>query len=260
MCGIAGFFYADRHQTVDRSVLHRMAESIAHRGPDAEGIWTDPGIGLAHRRLSIIDLDGGDQPIGNEDDSIQVVFNGEIYNYQTLRADLKLRGHRFRTRSDTEVLVHLYEEYGERLVEKLRGMFAFAVYDRPRRLVLLVRDRIGLKPLYYSRDAGKLVFGSEIKAILQYPEISREIDVEALEDYLAFGFIPGERTIFQSIRKLAPGHHLLIGPETMAASPKRYWQLNVELDDHLSLDDWQDRLRSKLKETIAIRRSCPGRI
>src|SRR5205823_1052024 len=170
--GIAGVLYADPGRPVDPHVLRAMADAIAHRGPDAEGFLIDPGLGLAHRRLSIIDLSGGDQPQGNEDGSVQVVFNGEIYNYVELRAELQGRGHRFRTTSDTEVLVHLYEEEGERLVEKLRGMFTFALWDVPRQRLLLARDRLGIKPLYVYRDAEKLLFGSEIKAILAYPGLT----------------------------------------------------------------------------------------
>src|SRR5437764_6837715 len=153
MCGIAGLIYADADRPVDRAVLQAMGDSIAHRGPDGEGFWAEPGVGLVHRRLSIIDLAGGGQPLGNEDSSVQVVFNGEIYNFQELRAGLEAKGHQFRTRSDTEVLVHLYEEEGDRLVERLRGMFAFALWDRRRRRLLLARDRLGIKPLYLYRDA-----------------------------------------------------------------------------------------------------------
>src|SRR4051812_31677280 len=187
MCGIAGVLYAERDRPADPAVLKAMGDAIAHRGPDAEGFWAEPGLGLVHRRLSIIDLAGGDQPIGNEDGSVQVVFNGEIYNFLELRGWLEGRGHRFRTHSDTEVLVHLYEEHGEHLVERLRGMFAFALWDRPRRSLLLARDRLGIKPLYFYRDAEKLVFGSELKAILAHPGVPRAVDLEALEDYLAFG-------------------------------------------------------------------------
>ncbi|HEY8505648.1 MAG TPA: asparagine synthetase B, partial [Gemmataceae bacterium] len=171
MCGIAGILYADPGRAADVAALRAMASAVAHRGPDAEGFLTEPGVGLAHRRLSIIDLTGGDQPIGNEDGSVQVVFNGEIYNYRSLRAGLEARGHRFRTGSDTEVLVHLYEEEGERLVGRLRGMFAFALWDRDRRRLLLARDRVGIKPLYVYRDAEKLLFASEPKAILAHPGV-----------------------------------------------------------------------------------------
>src|SRR4051812_27812914 len=168
MCGIAGVIYSDPARPADGAVLKAMGDAIAHRGPDAEGYWAEPELGLVHRRLSIIDLAAGDQPIGNEDGSVQVVFNGEIYNFQGLRADLEARGHRFRTRSDTEVLVHLYEEHGPDLVERLGGMFAFALWDRTRRRLVLARDRLGVKPLHVYRDVEKLVFGSELKAILAH--------------------------------------------------------------------------------------------
>jgi asparagine synthase (glutamine-hydrolysing) len=167
MCGIAGILYLDG-RPVDGVHLKAMGDAIAHRGPDAAGFWLAPGIGLAHRRLSIIDLAAGQQPLGNEDGSIQVVFNGEIYNYQGLRRELLDHGHVFRTNSDTEVLVHLYEEVGDALVERLRGMFAFALWDSRRERLLLARDRLGIKPLYVYRDGEKLLFGSEIKAILHF--------------------------------------------------------------------------------------------
>src|SRR5262249_42157805 len=154
-------------------------------------LLSEPGVGLVHRRLSIIDLAGGDQPLSNEDGSIQVVFNGEIYNYQALRDELLSKGHCFRTRSDTEVLVHLYEEHGAQLVQRLRGMFAFAIWDRAQRKLLLARDRVGIKPLYVYRDHEKLIFGSELKAILAHPEVDRAINIDALEEYLAYGFISG---------------------------------------------------------------------
>src|SRR3954463_10588964 len=176
MCGIAGVLYREAGRPADRAVLEAMGRALAHRGPDGEGFLSEPGVGLVHRRLAIIDLEGGRQPLGNEDGSVQVVFNGEIYNYQELAARLESRGHQFRTRSDTEVLVHLYEEEGERLVERLRGMFAFALWDRPNRRLLLARDRLGINPLYVYRDAEKLLFASELKAILAHPGVRREID------------------------------------------------------------------------------------
>jgi asparagine synthase (glutamine-hydrolysing) len=227
-----------------------MGDRIAHRGPDAEGFWTESGLGLVHRRLSIIDLAGGDQPLGNEDGSVQVVFNGEIYNFQELRAGLEARGHRFRTRSDTEVLVHLYEEEGERLVERLRGMFAFALWDRTKRRLLLARDRLGIKPLYYYRDGEKLIFGSEIKAILAHPGVGRTLDVGALESYLAFGMVPGERSIFQNIRKLPPAHVLTVQAGSLDALPRRYWQLRLEPDHHTSAEEWHEAVRAKVDEAV----------
>src|SRR3954463_13282001 len=201
MCGIAGVLYREAGRPADRAVLEAMGRALAHRGPDGEGFLSEPGVGLVHRRLAIIDLEGGRQPLGNEDGSIQVVFNGEIYNYQELTAWLEGRGHRFRTRSDTEVLVHLYEELGDELVTRLRGMFAFALWDRPRRRLLLARDRLGIKPLYLYRDSEKVIFGSELKALLAYPGLARDVDAAALEDYLAFGMVSGTRTIFRQAEK-----------------------------------------------------------
>jgi asparagine synthase (glutamine-hydrolysing) len=250
MCGISGIVYFDAQQPVEAHRLHQMADAIAHRGPDAEGFWIRAGIGLAHRRLSIIDLENGDQPIANEDGSIQVVFNGEIYNYQELRHGLVQKGHRFRTGSDTEVLVHLYEEAGEDLVQRLRGMFAFALWDDRRQRLLLARDRVGLKPLYYYLDGEKLLFGSEIKAILAWPGVDRRIDVVALEDYLTFGFVPGGRSIFRNVCKLAPAHTLIISRQDFAAKPRRYWQLSVEPDESLSAGEWCEAARAKFIESV----------
>src|SRR5438128_6256566 len=250
MCGIAGVLYADPARPVAGEVLRALGDSIAHRGPDGQGFWSAPGIGLVHRRLSIIDLAGGAQPIGNEDDSIQVVFNGEIYNFQQLRGDLQARGHRFRTRSDTEVLVHLYEEDGDRLVERLRGMFAFALWDRTRRRLVLARDRLGIKPLYLYRDAEKLVFGSELKAVLAHPGVARDLDAAALEDYLTFGMVPGARSIFRNAEKLPPAHVLTVGPGDWGGAPRRYWQLRIDPDDRPSAEEWQEAVRAKLKETV----------
>src|SRR5213595_2474005 len=176
MCGIAGVMYTDGGRPVDPVLLKAMGDSLAHRGPGAEGFWTAPGVGLVHRRLSIIDLSGGDQPLGNEDGTVQVVFNGEIYNYLEQRSWLLGRGHRFKTNSDTEVLVHLYEEAGDALVERLRGMFTFAIWDARRQRLLLARDRLGIKPLYIYRDSEKVLFGSEVKALLADPSVPRDLD------------------------------------------------------------------------------------
>lgn len=231
-----------------------MAGAIGHRGPDAQGVWTGRHVGLAHRRLSIIDLEGGDQPIGNEDGSVQVVFNGEIYNYRQLRDELIGKGHSFRTHSDTEVLVHLYEEMGERLVERLRGMYAFAIWDARRRQLLLARDRVGQKPLYYYRDGEKLLFGSELKAILACEDVAREVDLEALEDYLTFGVVPGERSIFKNIHKLPAAHTLLVSPERMHARARRYWQLEWQIDEGRSLEAWLEAIQAKLVETVEAHR------
>jgi asparagine synthase (glutamine-hydrolysing) len=227
-----------------------MGDAIAHRGPDAEGFWSDPGIGLAHRRLSIIDLAGGDQPMTNEDGTVVVVFNGEIYNYQALRPELESRGHRFRTHSDTEVLVHLYEEHGPSLVSHLRGMFAFALWDCRRRQLLLARDRLGIKPLYVYRDAEKLVFASEPKGLLAHPDIVPEVDPAALEDYLAFGAVMGPRSIFRRVEKLQPAHTLVATSQTLTAAPCRYWQLRFDPDGSRTVDDWEEAVLDKFVETV----------
>ena len=252
MCGIAGILYADRDRPVDPVVLAAMGDAIAHRGPDAEGFLVEPGIGLAHRRLSIIDLDGGDQPIGNEDGSVQVVFNGEIYNFRELRRDLESRGHRFRTRSDTEVLVHLYEEHGDRLVDRLRGMFAFALWDRRRGRLLLARDRVGIKPLYVYRDAEKLLFGSEIKALLAYPGLPRAVDPAAVEDFLAFGMVPGPGSIFRGIEKLPPAHVLAADPGAFSQEYRRYWALRFEPDERPGPEEWAEAIRAKVEESVRL--------
>jgi asparagine synthase (glutamine-hydrolysing) len=252
MCGIAGVLYRQSERKPDPRVLAAMARAIAHRGPDGEGFYSASGVGLAHRRLSIIDLDGGVQPMGSEDQSIQVVFNGEIYNFQELRAGLLARGHQFRTRSDTEVLVHLYEEHGEDLVHRLRGMFAFALWDGPQRRLVLARDRVGLKPLYIYQDHEKLLFGSELKALLAHPDVDRAVDPAAVDDYLAWGMIPGRRSIFRKVSKLPPAHVVTVAQDTLHCQPRRYWQYRIQADAKRSVEDWCEGLRSKLEETVRV--------
>lgn len=254
MCGIAGVLYRDPQRPPDPAVLCAMGQAIAHRGPDDEGFWIEPGVALVHRRLSIIDLAGGHQPMGNEDGSVQIVFNGEIYNYPRLADELSARGHQLRTRSDTEVLVHLYEEAGAELVQRLRGMFAFAIWDRTARRLLLARDRLGLKPLYVYRDAEKLVFGSELKAILAHPEIDRTLDPLAIEDYLTFGVIPGERAIFQRVRKLPPAHVLEVSADALDRSARRYWRFQPQPNHSRTLEAWQDTVADKIAETVQAHR------
>ena len=210
MCGICGVFSPDRDQRVDREVLLAMNQQIVHRGPDDNGIFTEANVGLAMRRLSIIDVQTGHQPINNEDESVRIVFNGEIYNHQELRRDLETRGHRYRTKSDTETIVHLYEEYGDDCVKHLRGMFAFAIWDRSKRGLYIARDRLGIKPLYYYFDGKTLLFGSEIKAILAHPGVKPEFNRSTLAEYLAFGYITGAQTMYAGIRKLMPGHTLTL--------------------------------------------------
>jgi len=208
MCGICGFFQFDPVKPVELSGLRAMADSISHRGPDDAGYHTEPGIGLGHRRLSIIDLDSGQQPMSNEDNSVWIVFNGEIYNFQELRPELEAKGHRFRTNSDTEVIIHLYEQFGEECFSRLRGMFALALWDRNQRKLVLARDRLGKKPLYYSLTKDGLYFGSEIKAI-QAAVGNWDLDASALADYFTTFYIPAPKTIYSGVKKLRPAHYLV---------------------------------------------------
>ena len=219
MCGICGFSWNDE------ALIRRMADRIVHRGPDQEGFFCTDGMSLGFRRLSIIDLsENGSQPMFNEDNTVCLVFNGEIYNFQELRPQLEAKGHRFRSNTDSEVILHGYEEYGIDVVNHLRGMFGFALYDTVRKRLLLARDRIGIKPLYYTRQNGRLVFGSEIKSILQDPGVERQVNHQALYDYLGFEFVPAPETMFAGISKL-PAGHLLVW-ENGQASVRRYWDLS----------------------------------
>lgn len=250
MCGIAGVLYNDSCRQADRTVLQHMGDAIAHRGPDGEGFFRAANVGLVHRRLAIIDLASGDQPIANEDESVQVVFNGEIYNYPRLRAKLEANGHRFRTNSDTEVLVHLYEDYGRNLVSHLRGMFAFALWDARNRQLLLARDHFGQKPLYVYRDSEKTVFGSELKAILAHPNIDRSISPEAIEDYLTFGVIGGQQCVFQRVQKLPAAHTLLLDSESSKAQPERYWQLAFDKEVRATDGEWRQRVDDAVRDSV----------
>lgn len=250
MCGIAGVLYSDPFRTPDPDVLKKMADAIAHRGPDGEGFFRAGNVGLVHRRLAIIDLAGGQQPISNEDDSLQVVFNGEIYNYQELRIGLERKGHHFRTNSDTEVLVHLYEEHGPDMCRLLRGMFAFALWNVKTRQLLLARDHVGQKPLYVYRDSQKLVFGSELKALLAHPDIRRELNPAAVEDYLTFGFVPGRASIFGHVQKLPAGHWQLVSADQLDTAPQRYWQLSFESPHSRPIADWKDCVNESLRDSV----------
>ena len=229
MCGICGIFFSDRNWRVKADVLAGMNERILHRGPDDGGFLVEENVGLAMRRLSIIDVKSGHQPLANENQDVWIVYNGEIYNHAELAAGLEARGHRYRTRSDTETIVHLYEEYGRDCVKHLRGMFAFAIWDRRKRVLFAARDRLGIKPFYYRWDGRAFLFGSEIKAILAYPGVTPEFNRGTLAEYLAFGYITGAETMFEGIRKLMPGHILEL---TEQAEPRieRYWDLTTEVD------------------------------
>jgi asparagine synthase (glutamine-hydrolysing) len=223
VCGIAGIAHVDPTFPVDVDLLRRMTGVMAHRGPNADGVHVGRGVGLGHRRLSIIDLATGDQPIFNEDGSVAVVFNGEIYNFQELRARLEARGHRFATRSDTEVIVHAYEEAGAECVRELRGMFALALWDEQRRRLLLARDRAGKKPLYFTRDGERIAFASELKALLQDPALKRAVNAEAVDQYLSLGAVQSPSTIFQGISQLPPAHYLVW--ENGSGRVAEYWDV-----------------------------------
>ncbi|MBZ5683730.1 MAG: asparagine synthase (glutamine-hydrolyzing) [Acidobacteriia bacterium] len=230
MCGICGIFFANREWRVQGDVLARMNRRIVHRGPDDEGFFVEENVGLAMRRLSIIDVKSGHQPLANENRDVWIVFNGEIYNHAELREDLEARGHQYRTRSDTETIVHLYEEYGSDCVMHLRGMFAFVIWDRRKRVLFAARDRLGIKPFYYRWDGKSFLFGSEIKTILTYPGVDAEFDRGRLAEYLTFGYVTGPQTMYSGIRKLMPGHTLELSER---GEPKitRYWDLVVPVDE-----------------------------
>jgi len=225
-----------------------MCDTLAHRGPDDEGFYTNGMIGLGMRRLSIIDLDSGQQPISNEDGSIWIIFNGEIYNYQTLRNELEDKGHVFKTHSDTEVIIHLYEDMGEKCVEELRGMFAFAIWEERKKRLFLARDRLGQKPLYYTQNGATFIFASEVKAILTTREVEREIDIKSLHHYLSLRFIPSPGTMFQTIQKLPPAHYLIY--QNGSVTTKRYWSLSFREKINYSESDLIEILGDKLKEAV----------
>lgn len=254
MCGIAGLFRTDGRDHIDRSLLKRMNGSQTHRGPDASGIFENNVVGLAHRRLSIIDLSDGDQPIFNEDGSVAVVYNGEIYNFQELTAELTAKGHQFSTHCDTEVIVHAWEEWGPACVERFRGMFSFALWDENKRTLMLARDRFGIKPLYYGvRSDSTLVFGSELKSLLCDPAIRREIDPRAVEEYFAFGYVPDPRTIYTSVQKLPPGHFLVWRVGQVRQEPVRYWDISFRPAQSRSEAEIKSELIDKLRDAVKCR-------
>ena len=251
MCGICGKVNFSISNIINEELLHRMTNIIEHRGPDDTGFYMNKNVGLGIRRLSIIDLETGHQPISNEDKSIWIVLNGEIYNFVELRNSLVAKGHSFRTNSDTEVIVHLYEEFGEECVQKLRGMFAFALWDISAQKLFLARDRIGQKPLYYSIVDGSLIFGSEIKVILQDPKIERRIDRQALDEYLEYGFILSPKTIFKGIYKVPPAHYLTYNNGKI--NIKRYWNVEYNSDKNKSEEFYTQRLTELIHESVKLR-------
>ncbi|KPF44265.1 asparagine synthase [beta proteobacterium AAP121] len=254
MCGITGLFDTRGGRLPDTDVLRRMNASQSHRGPDEGSVHVEPGVGLGHRRLSVIDVATGQQPLFNEDGSVVVVFNGEIYNYQELIPELQALGHVFRTRSDTEVIVHAWESWGERCVERFRGMFAFALWDRNQRRFFLARDRLGVKPMYYAvLPDGWLLFGSELKSLVAHGGLATEIDPLAVEEYFALGYVPEPRTIYRQARKLPAAHTLVIPSGQRVGEPQAYWDLRFTLGSTISAEDAQQELVQRLRESVRLR-------
>ena len=254
MCGIVGIFETRERREVDEALLTRMNNAQWHRGPDEGGLHREPGLGLGHRRLSIIDLSSGQQPLFNEDGSVVVVFNGEIYNFQELAKELVGHGHVFRTHSDTEVIVHAWEQWGERCVDRFRGMFAFALWDRNSETLFLARDRLGKKPLYYALlPDGQFIFSSELKALMCHPGLSRDIEARAVEDYFAYGYVPEPRTIFRHAFKLPPAHTLTLRRGTAPGEPREYWDVPFTSIGPISEADASAELVDRLREAVKIR-------
>ncbi len=254
MCGITGIFDIFGKRLIDRNILDRMNESQHHRGPDDGGLHLEPGIGLGHRRLSIIDLMTGRQPLYNEDRSVVVVFNGEIYNYQELLPELRGLGHVFRTKSDTEVIVHAWESWGEKCVDRFRGMFAFALWDTNKETLFLARDRLGVKPLFYAvQPDGMFIFGSELKSLVAYGGLRDEIDPFAIEEYFALGYIPEPRTIYAGTRKLPQATTLTIKRGVPVPEPRQYWDVRFTLDNRISDADAEAELIERLRESVRLR-------
>ncbi|WP_166831450.1 asparagine synthase (glutamine-hydrolyzing) [Thalassoroseus pseudoceratinae] len=257
MCGIAGAFWSGDGEPLSEELLHRMTSTLRHRGPDADGFHLTSedqfgGAALGHRRLSIIDIGGGKQPLCNEDETVWVSFNGEIYNYRELRSDLQSRGHQFRTDSDTEVIVHAYEEYGDDCVDHFRGMFVFAIWDTRKHRGLIARDRIGQKPLFYREHAGRVVFASELKALLQLPDAVRELNPAAVDAYLQYQYVPHPMCILKGYAKLPPAHRMTF--EGGKLSIERYWSPPYERPiDQKVQSDWSEHLRETLTEAVRLR-------
>lgn len=251
MCGICGLIYTDKKTVIDPSLLNKMNDMLYHRGPDDSGIFLKKNVGLAHRRLSIIDLSSGHQPIYNEDYTIVLVFNGEIYNYLDLYKELVLKGHIFKTKSDTETIIHAYEEYGFECVKRFRGMFAFALYDLKKDIFFIARDRVGKKPLYYYKNKDVFIFASEAKVIVKSGLYTPSVNIPMLDFYISIGYIPGQETLFKDIYKLEAGHFLVFERNTLVF--KQYWDINAIEPLHISYSEARLRVKDKLLESIKIR-------
>ena len=254
MCGIAGLFDIAGHSEFDRSLLQTMNQTQFHRGPDEGGDYLEPGVALAHRRLSIIDLSSGQQPMHSADGRVCVVYNGEIYNFPELAAELRQCGYKFRTRCDTEVILYAWQEWGEACVKRFRGMFAFALYDKTRQCLFLARDRLGIKPLFFSvLDGRTLAFGSELKVLKAHPRLPRTLEAQAVEDYFALGYIPEPKTIYSGVFKLRPGHTLLVERGKPVPQQHEYWDLPFTPIAIASEQELGDELFARMREAVDIR-------
>lgn len=254
MCGIAGMFDLEGRREIDRELLSAMNDAQFHRGPDEGGLHDEPGLGFAHRRLSIIDLSSGQQPMFNAAGTTVVTFNGEIYNFMEIRAELEAMGYAFRTHCDTEVIVYAWDAWGETCVERFRGMFAFAVWDRPKETLFLARDRLGVKPLYYAETSdGWFAFGSELKVLQRHPRLPRRIDPKAVEDYFAYGYVPDPKTIYRDVYKLPPGYRLTLKRGRASYAPERYWDVPFRVDDRIDETVAREQMVERLREAVKIR-------
>ena len=254
MCGIAGIFHLETAKPVDPARLTAMTDAMIHRGPDGSGVWTAPGVGFGHRRLSIIDLEGSPQPMPTADEAFTIVFNGEIYNYADLRAELQARGHVFRTAGDTEVILNGYREWGAGILPRLNGMFAFAIHDARNQTLFMARDRLGVKPLFHARlPDGSLIFASELKGLLAHPALRREPDLTAIEDYLAFGYVPDDACLVAGVQKLAAGHVLTITRGKPMPQPQCWWDVDFSGRSNAREGDLKEELRALLHDAVRLR-------
>ncbi|WP_120715703.1 XrtA/PEP-CTERM system amidotransferase [Tsuneonella amylolytica] len=254
MCGIAGLFHCGTPKPVDPARVKAMCDAMSHRGPDGEGVWTGPGVGLGHRRLSIIDLAGSPQPMASADGRAMLVFNGEIYNYRELRSELQAAGARFRTDGDSETILAAWQKWGPGCLSRLHGMFAFAIYDADRRELFLARDRLGVKPLYMAQlSDGSLAFASELKGLLAHPLLRREVDPLAIEDYLAWGYVPDHRSILRGVEKLPAGHYRLLRHDAPPAKAVRWWDVSFAERRREKAADLEAELLFRLREAVASR-------
>lgn len=254
MCGLSGIVDLRGERPVSRELITLVNDTMVHRGPDGKGIHLENGCALGHRRLAIIDLEGGAQPLYNEDGNVVVVYNGEIYNFQELATELETLGHTFRTRCDTEVIVHAWEQWGENCLQRFRGMFAFALWDKRTETLFLARDRLGIKPLFFSvTDSGWCVVASELKALLVHPELSRALDPQATEEYLAFGYIPEPKTIYRNVKKLLPGHYIVARRGAQDLVQKQYWDVDFSQRAAGSFEEWREEMVARLEDAIKVR-------